>query len=175
MNDSDLMHGQPYDGQNLKDWLISEKLNGCRAAWDGDRMWTRSGREILLPDRWRGGLPKLALDGEIYSGYGGFNAASAAVRFGKFIPEVRYHVFDSFGRKSYPERLAAAADAIAGLEFASPVLFFKARNNSQVFRELVLVQRLGGEGLIARSPAPGPYLAGRTRDILKLKDPVRFL
>ena len=47
---------------SLVGWWASEKLNGCRAVWDGENFWTREGRMIDAPDWFKHGLPKIRFD-----------------------------------------------------------------------------------------------------------------
>lgn len=61
-------------------YLVSEKLDGVRAYWDGQRMLSRDGQAIALPAWFAAWLPPRALDGELWMARGRFDAASAAVR-----------------------------------------------------------------------------------------------
>ena len=45
---------------------MSEKFDGIRAYWNGGKMYTRQGKEILVPDNFRMRLPPIALDGELW-------------------------------------------------------------------------------------------------------------
>ena len=48
-------------------WLISEKLDGIRAFWDGAKLLTRQGKIIPAPDSFIRDLPRdVALDGELW-------------------------------------------------------------------------------------------------------------
>ena len=39
-------------------WLLSEKLDGMRAWWDGaSTLWTRQGKKIYAPSFWTAALP----------------------------------------------------------------------------------------------------------------------
>lgn len=48
-------------------WLASEKMDGCRAYWDGRQFWTRGGNVIMAPAWFTRGLPASHLDGEIWA------------------------------------------------------------------------------------------------------------
>ena len=51
-----------------KGWLISEKLDGCRAYWDGKTLFSRYGNKLNAPKWFKDKLPKnLALDGELFT------------------------------------------------------------------------------------------------------------
>ena len=65
MNESQMTLGTDYTPDvNPVGWLVSEKLNGCRAYWDGSQFWTRGGNVIAAPDWFIDGLPAVHLDGE---------------------------------------------------------------------------------------------------------------
>src|SRR5947209_10326787 len=49
-------------------WWLSEKLDGVRAYWDGQRFWSRNGNLYHAPDWFVAGLPALPLDGELSLG-----------------------------------------------------------------------------------------------------------
>ena len=72
MDETQMMHGRDWSGQDLAGWWLSEKLHGCRAYWDGSLMWSRGGCVVAVPKHWKTSLPQIALDGEIWAGYGQF-------------------------------------------------------------------------------------------------------
>ena len=61
-------------------YLVSEKLDGVRAVWDGRQLRFRSGRLIHAPAWFTAGFPKHALDGELWIARQSFELVSAAVR-----------------------------------------------------------------------------------------------
>ena len=67
-------------GRDPAGWLVSEKLDGVRALWDGQRMVFRSGRALALPAAIRERLPREPLDGELWLGRGRFEDISALLR-----------------------------------------------------------------------------------------------
>jgi DNA ligase-1 len=79
-------------------YLVSEKLDGVRAVWDGSALRFRSGKEINAPPWFVAALPKQPLDGELWLGRGSFDRLSGIVR--REIPdendwrEVRYMIFE---------------------------------------------------------------------------------
>lgn len=83
---------------DVSQYLISEKLDGVRAIWDGQSLRFRSGREINAPDWFVGSLPKRPLDGELWMGRGTFERLSGVVR--RDVPDdaewrqVRYMIFE---------------------------------------------------------------------------------
>jgi DNA ligase-1 len=69
-----------HPGLNPADFLVSEKLDGVRALWDGQLLRFRSGRRIVAPGWFLAGLPTTPLDGELWLGRGSFDRLSGIVR-----------------------------------------------------------------------------------------------
>ena len=64
-----------------KGWLISEKLDGVRAYWDGQTLWSRYGNKMSPPKWFLNKLPKdIALDGELFTKRDDFENATKIVR-----------------------------------------------------------------------------------------------
>lgn len=155
--------------------LVSEKYDGVRALWDGERLRHRSGRLVAVPREFVAALPPVPLDGELWLGRGRFDAVSAIVR--KVVSRreewagVRYMVFElpgaagSFAARS--QRLAAIV-AAAG----SPQLLAAPQERidgaAALQRRLDAVVAGGGEGLMLHL-ASAPWAAGRSNALLKLK------
>jgi DNA ligase 1 len=159
-----------------KPYLVSEKLDGIRATWDGRELKTRSG-SLLHPPRWfRAQLPAHALDGELWLGRGQFEALSSAVRGSD--PEawraVRYCVFELPGAtgsfRARAERIAtlvAKANAQGdGVLCEVPQRQFATR--AALALEFERVRASGGEGLMLHW-ADSDYHTGRSSALLKLK------
>ena len=51
------------EGVALDDYWVSEKLDGVRAYWDGERFWSRGGNEYRAPDWFTEGFPDVPMDG----------------------------------------------------------------------------------------------------------------
>ena len=56
------------DTQDPVGWFMSEKYDGVRCYWDGENMYSRNGNPFYVPDWYKESLPKVALDGELWSG-----------------------------------------------------------------------------------------------------------
>lgn len=61
-------------------YLVSEKLDGVRAYWDGSALFFRSGRQIQCPSWFTQSFPKFPIDGELWMGRRDFEILSAATR-----------------------------------------------------------------------------------------------
>ncbi len=156
-------------------WLVSEKFDGVRAMWDGERLRFRSGREIAAPAWFLARLPAEPLDGELWLARGRFDALAGAVR--KAAPvdaewhALRYLVFDLplaggpfADRDERLRRLSAGSDPRAW----TAVEQHRVPDRAALQRRLDEVLRAGGEGLMLHR-ADAPYTAGRSAALLKLK------
>ena len=156
-------------------FLVSEKLDGVRARWDGRALWTRSGTRIDAPPGFTRGWPAQPMDGELWLGRGRFQAISDLVRAlqrdDRAWRAVRFMAFDLPGDGSHFARrtlrlqaVVAAADSIH-LEHIPQRHF---TNRALLDAQLDAVMAGGGEGLMLQH-ALAPYRAGRSDTLLKLK------
>ena len=163
------------DSVDVSAYLVSEKLDGVRAVWDGKSLRFRSGREVKAPDWFLAGLPATPLDGELWAGRGSFERLSGIVR--KEIPvdaewrDVRYMIFelpDAPG--SFAERAEAIKRTVqkANVPWLQAIEQNPAVDAKNVQKMLKAVLRAGGEGLMLHR-ADAPYLTGRSDVLLKVK------
>ena len=161
------------ENTEIEGWVMSEKLDGVRAYWDGARLISRQGNVFRAPPYFTHGFPPFPVDGELFSRRGEFERIAAIVRSGedKGWHSLKLHVFDvpqapgdlrqrlGVLEKYLQERPAAHITVI-------PQYPVGHRAHLQAF--LQAVEQQGGEGVIVRDPA-APYTAGRSRQMLKLK------
>eukprot|EP00961_Rhodomonas_salina_P050999 684336-Rhodomonas_salina.1 len=169
-----------WDGkQNPTGWLMSEKLDGMRALWDGQGdLWSRAGHKVIAPDWFKKDLPQgMVLDGELFMGRGAFQDLMRVCR--RHVPDheawkqVIFVVFDApligGGLKA---RLQAARES--GFNNSDSLPFARlhpqtvCRGPDHVRKVLAEVQAEGGEGLMLRK-AGAAHQSGRTSDLLKVK------
>jgi DNA ligase-1 len=155
------------------DYLVSEKLDGVRALWDGHALHFRSGRSIAAPDWFLAALPATALDGELWQGRRSFDTLSGIVR--KELPldaewrGVRYQVFDL---PQADGTFAERAVRLAALVVAQQQPWLQAVAQTRVTDAAALQARLnavlasGGEGL---HRADALWTPGRSDVLRKLK------
>ncbi|MCA3241088.1 MAG: DNA ligase [Rubrivivax sp.] len=156
-------------------FLVSEKLDGVRAHWDGRQLRFRGGGLIAAPAWFTAALPAQPLDGELWAGCGGFEQASGTSR--RAAPDdaawraLRYGLFDLPGD---PRPFAERAQALAGLAsrvqrpFVHAVAQQTLPDAAALARRLDEVLRAGGEGLMLHRAA-ALWQPGRSADLLKLK------
>jgi len=159
---------------DLKNYWLSEKLDGVRAYWDGQRLISKQGNVYHAPDWFISNFPAQPLDGELWVGRNKFERVVSIVRDN--VPsagwrEVRYMVFD------IPLKEVVFTDRIDKLKIlfenmTSPYL--RLVTQSRIFSHEVLMEKLdevtqaGGEGLMLHK-GDSYYLAGRSNDLLKVK------
>lgn len=156
-------------------YLVSEKLDGVRALWDGKRLWFRSGRPITAPGWFLARLPQVPLDGELWLGRGRFEALSAVVRRQHPVDgewrALHYAVFEAPGMSgSFAARAAALRQLAAQVGGSGLIAVDQERvaDRAALQRRLDAVVASGGEGLMLHR-ADAPYLTGRSPVLLKLK------
>lgn len=159
----------------LADYLVSEKLDGVRGYWDGEKLQTRGGERIEAPGWFTAGWPDFPLDGELWVGRGQFSSAVSIVR--QKTPDdaawrpLRFMVFDLPAHPgTFAERNAALKPLLAGLAqpWVRPVEQFKVADRAGLRVAFDRVVKNGGEGLMLHRAA-SLYQAGRSDDLLKLK------
>ena len=52
---------------NVTSWYMSEKLDGVRAYWDGEKLISRNGKFFKAPKFFTKDFPKIELDGELWT------------------------------------------------------------------------------------------------------------
>jgi DNA ligase 1 len=156
-------------------YLVSEKLDGVRALWDGKVLRFRSGRTIAAPAWFTAKLPKEPLDGELWLARGQFDVLSGTVRKAKPVDaewqKVNYMVFElSAGSGSFKDR-ALALDSIvntAAWPQLQAIEQTAVANRATLQAKLDDVVQRGGEGLMLHL-ANAPLVTGRSDVLLKLK------
>ncbi len=170
-----MLPGVYAETDDIAGWLFSEKLDGVRGYWDGEKLWSKNGKELQPPAAFVGGLPDFALEGELWGGRGTFEKTLSIVLKKEAHAgwlQLKFAIFDvPKARGAFTLRLKKAEDWFA--EHPSPYVFvipqMPVRHGAHLQQELQRVQDLGGEGLIVRDPA-ALYTGGRSTQILKVKE-----
>jgi DNA ligase-1 len=163
----------------IKDYWVSEKLDGVRAYWDGARFISKNGNTYVAPAWFTKNLPDFALDGELWIARHTFDELSGIVRKKEPIDlewrKVSYQVFDlPQNTATFDERLRVLKQFFgSGSATQTPenlvlIKQFKVRSHADLMNELDRVTKLGGEGLMLHLGASN-YHGRRDDDLLKLK------
>ncbi|EST07741.1 DNA ligase, ATP-dependent, central [Kalmanozyma brasiliensis GHG001] len=121
-------------------WWISEKLDGVRAFWDGQRLYSRQKIEWNAPPWWKDRLPKdITLDGELWMARGAFDQTSqicrTTVRLGRLRTFTHFMERDSMERQWLREQVGgrlASQDRLHGERSAVSLLRSTARKLDKI-------------------------------------------
>ena len=159
-----------YKNQNISGWVMSEKLDGIRAYWNGKNLISRGGHIIHAPKWFIKDYPAFELDGELWSKRSDFENISSIVRDkipSKAWSEIKYYIFEVPNAKGgLLKRLNIARSYENNIIKIIPQLRIKNRKHLQVF--LHKIDKNGGEGVVLRDPNAS-YINKRTNKALKLK------
>ncbi|CZF79288.1 DNA ligase [Grimontia marina] len=168
----------PYENAKINNWenyLFSEKLDGIRAYWSGEYLFTRQGILIYAPKWFIDALPQIPLEGELWIGRNRFEETMAAVMDGK--PDdkewdkVKFMVFDlPASLDSFDVRYKQFKSMAQGLNI--PHLGYvehkPVESKASLLALLESVNESGGEGLMLRKRS-GIYQPGRSTNVIKMK------
>jgi DNA ligase 1 len=161
-----LMHGNDWHGQDVAGWWCSEKFNGWRAYWDGERLISRTGRDYAAPGWFTADLPWHHLDCKLWLGRGmttdDVHKAIAARRW----KDLFIVVLDVPGMVA-----EKAIETIRAARWKGNVIaaeFFRVESTESARDAMRRIVGCGGEGIMLRKPRT-LYRNTRTDDLLKLK------
>ncbi len=161
-------------GTDLRAYCASEKLDGVRAYWDGEKLRSRRGNVFVAPAWFSAGFPNLPLDGELWSRRGDFETISGIVRRARPHEgwrQIKYMVFDlpaaDGGFRTRSRRLQNMV-AAAGLPHLQVVPQWEIGDAESLHAKMREITAAGGEGIMLRRK-DSPYRGGRGDDLLKLK------
>ena len=159
----------------LADYWVSEKYDGVRGFWDGQKLLTRGGQPINAPAWFTANWPAAPMDGELWAGRGQFQKAVSTVR--QQTPDdaawrgIQFMVFDLPDEAGpFTERLTTLNSVVAKL--AAP--WVKAVPQSKVASHAALqsllkqITKAGAEGLMLHRGS-SLYKGVRNDDLLKVK------
>lgn len=157
---------------NIVGWWASEKLDGMRALWTGERLVTRTGKPIHAPSWFTERYPKnLPLDGELYIGRGMFQEIVSICRKKTPVDQewmrVKYDVFDCFMDLPYEDRYYAFLD-LDHIPTIRPLIHTNFDRLEDYLTYFDTVVSGGGEGIMLRNPS-SLYEQKRSKNLLKLK------
>ncbi|MDD2845897.1 MAG: DNA ligase [Rhodoferax sp.] len=162
-------------GMDLQDYWVSEKYDGVRGYWDGQRLRTRGGEIIHAPAWFTAGWPAEPMDGELWAGRGQFAQAQSTTRQQQASDAawraLRFMVFDLPAHGgTFDQRLDALQTLVARIAQPWVQAVPQQRMASDAALQALLARtvRGGGEGLMLHRGA-SLYRAGRSDDLLKVK------
>jgi len=171
----DVLLLKTYDeSQDVTGWLMSEKLDGMRAIWDGHTLKSRQGNNIAAPQWFLDGLPPFEIDGELWTKRSDFENVMSIVR--QQVPDDRWQTI-SYNIFEVPNQSGGLLARLSVLEnylnehqqaFLRIIPQTPVTSSKQLKSDLEKFTALGGEGLVVRKPETR-YHSGRSADDLKVK------
>lgn len=172
----DLSNFKSSQSQDYRGWLMSEKLDGVRAIWDGQQLVSKRGNPISAPDWFIQQLPPFAIDGELWSKRGDFETIASTVL--TQTPDARwhqisYHIFEVPMQKGgLLQRLAVLEDWLQSHSQSNDLIKvvdqIVVRSNQHLESYFDWLVSQGAEGMVVRKPSDD-YSTGRLTHALKMK------
>ena len=169
-NKPDLLLLKVYKDQNIGGWVMSEKLDGIRAYWDGENLISRGGKMINAPQWFTKNYPPFEVDGELWTKRRDFENISSIVR--DEIPsdkwrEIKHYIFEvPHVKGGLFTRLQKVKPYESDIIKVIPQTVIKDKKHLENF--LHEIENKEGEGVVVRDPL-APYIAKRTSSALKVK------
>lgn len=170
-----MQKARSYTGkEDIKGWVMSEKLDGIRGYWDGNHLLTRKGLPLHPPPWFIKNFPAFELDGELWSKQGDFEFIQSVVLDAEPGPgweKINYHIFEVPNHKgTFFHRLDRAKEWFKShpsthVKVIRQILIQDRSDLDHFFLE---VESRGGEGVIVKNPYM-PYQTGRNAHVLKVK------
>ena len=175
-NNPPLMLAKVYHpGLDLQDYWVSEKYDGMRGYWDGQKLLTRGGEPIFAPLWFTAGWPAVPMDGELWAGRGEFQQTVSIVR--KLKPDddawrsIRFMVFDLPAHGgTFTQRIPVLNSVVLNINqpWVQAVPQWKVLSHLALSNMLTQHVKAKGEGLMLHRGA-SLYSGGRSDDLLKVK------
>jgi DNA ligase-1 len=160
--------------QDIKNWYMSEKLDGIRAYWNGKEFLSKNGNKIFAPDWFIKDFPPFELDGELWSKRDDFeNIQSIILTKNSFKNwhEITYNIFEVPNTKgNFSERLKRIEIWLD----KNPNSYIKiipqviCKDDSHLNSYLKELLNKKAEGIILKNPHL-EYESGRSNNLLKVK------
>ena len=159
-----------YKDQNISGWVMSEKLDGIRAYWNGKNLISRGGKIINAPQYFIKDYPPFEIDGELWSKRKDFENISSIVRNkipSKRWSEIKHYIFEVPNAKgNLFERLEIVKSYENSYIKILKQIYVKDKKHLESY--LKEIESKNGEGVVVRDPYAS-YINKRTSKALKVK------
>lgn len=159
---------------NIQDYLVSEKLDGIRAYWDGKQLLSKSGKNLNPPQWFIKNFPPFALDGELFTKQGDFENIVSIIKNQQDKEQwknITYHIFEVPNQQgNLIERLQVLENFLKQnqslpIKIIPQYQFIQLESLKHFIKE---IQNSNGEGVILRNKLSS-YETGRKPSALKYK------
>ena len=153
---------------NVTSWYMSEKLDGVRAIWDGEKLISRSGKVFSAPRFFTKDFPKHELDGELWTLRDDFSNVVSIVNKKEEHDgwnKLTYNIFEvPQARGNLLERLSTVKES----KYIKIIKQIKVKNKEDLNQFLKTIEKKNGEGVVVRD-GNLDYYVGRNNNALKVK------
>ena len=183
------------EDMNVTSWYMSEKLDGVRTYWDGEKLISRSGKVFAAPAFFTKDFPKYKLDGELWSKRGDFSNIVSIVNTKKQDPRVKHENDDSVRHKEDSPSVIPDSDresrwqqltysifevpnakgnllqrlkSVKTSKYIKMISQIRVKDKKHLDEFLKSVEKNGGEGVVVRDGSLS-YYTGRNNNALKVK------
>ncbi|MCE3039972.1 DNA ligase [Helicobacter anatolicus] len=159
---------------DARQYLVSEKLDGMRAYWNGKQLISKSGRVIEAPEWFIQNLPPFCLDGELYTKRKDFEHIISIIKSRKnqdSWKELKYYIFElPYQAGNLKQRLQVLKDylLIHSIAHVKIIPQYQFQNTKEIEEFFLEIKKLHGEGIVLRKNDT-PYQTGRSQNALKYK------
>lgn len=164
-----------HQGININQYLVSEKLDGVRAYWNGKELISKQGNIINAPKWFVKDFPNEELEGELWISRNKFELVSGIVRQESPNDEdwqqIKLMLFDMpKNKKIFSQRLLDMKKivSISNSKNLEVIEQFEIPNHKDLMKKLNEMVKNGAEGLMLHKK-DSFYQATRNDDLLKLK------
>ena len=172
----DLQKANIYDENKhtIKNWYMSEKLDGIRAYWDGKELLSKNGNKIYAPIWFTQNFPPFELDGELWSKRGDFENIQNIVldtNPSSKWNELTYNIFEVPNTNgNFPKRLEKLQNWLRKnpnkiIKIIPQIICKEKKDLDDYLKELIEKK---AEGIILKNPDL-EYETGRINNLLKVK------
>jgi len=166
---------ETWDGErNPYGMLMSEKLDGVRAYWDGTSFISRLGNRFYAPEWFTRNLPRMHLDGELWIKAGWFQETVSIVRRQdepQDWDQISFMCFDAPNMPgTFKERYFKLQELRPQInnQWFNIVSHMMCESKDHLMTFLRTIEGRGGEGVMLRDP-DSRYTRTRSSTLLKVK------
>lgn len=158
----------------INNWIMSEKLDGIRAYWNGKKLLSKNGNKIYIPKELIKNYPSFHLDGELWTKRNDFENIQSIVLDKtptKKWKEITYNIFEVPNQKgNFNQRIKVLKDWIKTNKNTNirVIRQVKCKNKKHLNSYLKTLLDKKAEGVIIKNPNIS-YFTGRNKNILKVK------
>ncbi len=156
-----------WTSENPAGWWLSEKLDGARATWDGETLWSRQGNRLNVPAWFTAEWPQMPLDGELWAGRSGYCDVQRALKCpgdDDVWRRVRFMAFDVVREGATVEDRLAELAWITELRTLGRLRHMRCEGRADLVNELITCLDVGAEGVVLRRAGSRYVRAAHNRD-----------